>query len=138
MIKKIMLTIALSVVTTVSFAAVSALPPAPAPGISCKTTYNPDSDKDKFCGCYQEQQKDNCNVLHAPGCSEAPEALAHMTYSAIQTMYGHNISKFCNAQVKQLNGHGKTTITVQNCMDDVTVIMSTMPSHSYCVSNWNS
>lgn len=139
MVKQIIATMALSFMATASFAHVSTLPPAPQPGVSCKATYNPSTDTDNFCGCYQEQQKDNCNVLKPPiSCNMKPELMVGASYQNVQGLYHGDLNKFCVSEVAQMKAKGKTSITEQNCEDDMSQVFQGEPGHSYCVNNWQS
>lgn len=139
MIKPVLLAVALSAIATVSVAQVKALPPAPAPGVSCKATYNPASDKDNYCGCYQQQQKDNCNVLKPPiSCDMKPELMVRASYENVASIFHGDLNKFCENEVAQMKKKGKTSITVQNCEDDMSQVFEGEPSQSFCVNNWQS
>ena len=130
----------LSLVAVSSFAD---YPPAPTPGTSCKTLYNPTSNLDKFCGCYEQSSRSQCTHLDAAGllpirvnCDESPNTLALATWASV----AGNITRFCKNQVALLHEdhvQNDKAITAQNCIDDVGTIITRLSGlHNVCSGHW--
>lgn len=132
--------IGLSLIAISSFAG---YPPAPNPGTACKTLYNPTSDLNNFCGCYEQSSRSQCAHLIAAGllhikinCNQPPDSLALATWANV----AGNLTRFCKNQVNLLHiDHVQQdkSITIQNCMDDVGTVMAGLRGyHNVCSGHW--
>lgn len=128
----------LSFVSAASFAD---YPPLPTPGVSCKATYDPTKDLKDFCGCYQEQAVPQCRALAAHGYVPGGSRVCNAAFPVLVTStcgdekLERGIVNFCKTNVEHLHQSGITSVTTEDCQQDVGYICDS-GGQSICSSYW--
>lgn len=90
--------------------------------VSCINQYSPTTDMKDFCACYKADALAQCMTLSKkfgmPSQKICNSGIKSVTALTCTTETGR-LSSFCSNNVTKLHQAGDTSVTIQNCEDDV-------------------